>query len=205
VRFVLGLDSASPSSAIALVRDAGAAGGALEEDCEELAHGAAELLVRRLRALLERAGTDVASLDRVAVVSGPGSFTGLRAGIAFGRGLARGRGIALVSVPTFQAASAARSEPVRAAFLLDAGRGDVHAAWRSEGGLEEVAKPLPRDRALAEADARGLLVIDLDDAALPLARAAARLALASEDAEPVLVRYGRPSAAEEKLMAREAR
>jgi hypothetical protein len=58
---------------------------------------------------------------------------------------------------------------------------------------------------LAEADARGLLVIDLDDAALPLARAAARLALASEDAEPVLVRYGRPSAAEEKLMAREAR
>jgi tRNA threonylcarbamoyladenosine biosynthesis protein TsaB len=207
VRFVLGLDSASPSPAIALVRDAGAAGGALEEDCEALAHGAAELLVRRLRALLERAGTDVASLDRVAVVSGPGSFTGLRAGIAFARGLARGRGIPLVSVPTFEAASAARPAPARAAFLLDAGRGDVHAAWRAEGDLEEVPRPLPQERAVAEAAARGLSVIDLDTAGLPLAAAAARLALAAPEREPMLVRYGRPSAAEEKrekLLARGA-
>jgi len=198
---VLSLDSASRNPAIALVRDAG--GGALEEDSEPLPHGAAELLVRRLLSLLGRSATGVASLDRVAVVSGPGSFTGLRAGIAFTRGLARALDVPLVARSTFEAASAALPAPRDVAFVLDAGRGEVHAAWRTAEGLAEEIRPMPRAAFQGEAARRGLAVRDLDTDPLPLASSLARLARESGGGEPVLARYGRPSAAEEKRIAAE--
>ncbi|HKC24762.1 MAG TPA: tRNA (adenosine(37)-N6)-threonylcarbamoyltransferase complex dimerization subunit type 1 TsaB [Thermoanaerobaculia bacterium] len=198
---VLGLDSASPTPAIALVRDA--AGGAVEEDSQPLPHGAAELLARRLETLMARGSARLSALDRVAVVFGPGSFTGVRAGIAFSRGLARALGVPLVARSTFEAASAALPAPRDVAFVLDAGRGEVHAAWRTADGLAEEARPMARDAFRAEAARRGLAVRDLDSDPLPLASALARLARDAGREEPVLARYGRPSAAEEKRIREE--
>ena len=193
---VLGLDSASPSPAIALVRDAE---GLSEEDSEPLPHGAAELLNRRLETLLHRARIDASAVDRIAVVAGPGSFTGVRAGIAFTRGLARALGVPLVARSTFAAASEALADPAAVAFLLDAGRGDVHVAYRDAGRLVEEPRPVPREHALEEAGRRGLAVRSLDTEPLPLAAAVARLASDAEaGSADVAALYGRPSAAEEK-------
>jgi tRNA threonylcarbamoyladenosine biosynthesis protein TsaB len=139
----------------------------------------------------------VQDLDRVAAVSGPGSFTGIRAGIAFARGLSRPRGIPLVLVPTFAAADEAVPEPRNALFVLDAGRGDVHVSPRPPGGAAGARRPRPRAEVLDEARASGHAVLDLSLLRLPLAAAAARIA-AREGAAEAVVEYGRPSAAEEK-------
>ena len=192
---VLSLDSASPGPALAVADEAG------RGPVTALPAAAAEALPNAVALALAAAGLGVADLDRVAVLSGPGSFTGLRAGIAFARGFARARGIPLVLVPTFRAASAALPEPPGALFVLDAGRGEVHAARRSDGRLSEEPAPRPREQALAEAVAAGIPVVDLALAGLPLAGAAARIAAAAGPEPSGRIVYGRRSAAEEKLGA----
>jgi tRNA threonylcarbamoyladenosine biosynthesis protein TsaB len=192
---VLSLDSASPGPALAVADEAG------RGPVSALPAAAAEALPGAVAAALAAAGLGVADLDRVAVLSGPGSFTGLRAGIAFTRGLARARGIPLVLVPTFRAASAALPEPAEVLFVLEAGRGEVHSARRSAGRLAEAPAPRPRDEVLAGAAAAGVPVVDLAQAALPLASAAARVAAAANPGSSGGIVYGRPSAAEEKLAA----
>ncbi|MDL2716521.1 MAG: tRNA (adenosine(37)-N6)-threonylcarbamoyltransferase complex dimerization subunit type 1 TsaB [Acidobacteriota bacterium] len=188
---ILSLDTASPFPSLA----AGNGDGA--ETSRPLAHNAAESLPLATAALLAELRLTVRDLDRVAVISGPGSFTGLRAGLAFARGLARACGIPLVLVPTFAAAHEAAPEPANALFVLDAGRGDVHAAARTGSAVLDAEPPRPRPEVEAEAFARGIPVLDLGRLGLPLAAAAARVAARNDTTARTIV-YGRPSAAEEK-------
>lgn len=60
-------------------------------------------------------------VDKVAVATGPGSFTGLRVGVSFGLGLAIGLGIPIVPLPTLDLQAARSPEPATA--VVDAGRG----------------------------------------------------------------------------------
>lgn len=190
---VLALDTASPRPALALLPEGGS-----PPLVEPLDLGAAETLVAHVSTLLARAGLDRRALGRLAVVSGPGSFTGLRAGTAFARGLARALGVPLVLVPTFEAASAALPDPGRADLVLEAGRGEVHRARRRDASLAVDAAPVSRERAAGEAAAEGAALLDLGWGTAELALAAARIAReATSDPGPGLV-YGRVSAAEEK-------
>jgi tRNA threonylcarbamoyladenosine biosynthesis protein TsaB len=92
-----------------------------------------ELLAMIDQALRE-AGWEPSSLDGVACVSGPGSFTGLRIGLATAKGLCFATGRPLVCVPTLQAL-AARAPDGRAAAVLDAHKQEVYAAiYRVAGG-----------------------------------------------------------------------
>lgn len=188
---ILSLDTASPFPSLA----AGNGDGA--ETSRALPQNAAESLPLAAAALLAESRLTVRDLDRVAVISGPGSFTGLRAGLAFARGLARACGVPLVLVPTFAAAHEAVPKPANALFVLDAGRGDVHAAARTGSAVLDAGPPRPRPEVEAEAAARGIPVLDLGRLGLPLAAAAARVA-ARNDATARTIVYGRPSAAEEK-------
>jgi tRNA threonylcarbamoyladenosine biosynthesis protein TsaB len=107
--------------------------------------------------LLERAGLGFADLERVAVGVGPGTFTGLRIGLATARALAQARGIPLVGVSTaaalalgaWQAALEARRELVVAA--IDARRGEVFAAvWRVVSEADPPARLADPAQALIE-------------------------------------------------------
>ena len=60
-------------------------------------------------------------INKVAVATGPGSFTGLRAGVSFGLGLAKGLGVPIVPLPTLELQAARSDEPVTA--VVEAGRG----------------------------------------------------------------------------------
>jgi tRNA threonylcarbamoyl adenosine modification protein YeaZ len=193
----LSLDTASPFPSLAI------GGGDDPERSRPLPPNATESLPIAVRALLAEAGQTVRDLRRIAVLSGPGSFTGLRSGLAFARGLARGRGIPLVLVPTFAAAGEARPEPTDAVFVLDAGRGDVHAAVRTEGRVADSMPPRPRPEVEAGAAARGRSVVDLGVEDLLLAIATGRIA-ARDEASSHTVVYGRQSAAEEKRARLEA-
>ncbi|MFI5120687.1 MAG: tRNA (adenosine(37)-N6)-threonylcarbamoyltransferase complex dimerization subunit type 1 TsaB [Thermoanaerobaculia bacterium] len=188
---ILSLDTASPFPSLAI------GGGGGPERTRTLPPNAAESLPVALTSLLADAGRTVRDLGRIAVVSGPGSFTGLRAGLAFARGLARGRGIPLVLVPTFAAANEARPGAKDAVFVLDAGRGDVHAAVRTGDRVGDALLPRPRPEVEEGAAARGRSIVDLGREDLPLAAAAGRIAARDETGSNA-VAYGRPSAAEEK-------
>src|SRR5450830_651422 len=194
---ILSRDTSSPFPSLP------AGGGDRAGASRALPQNATESLPLAAKALLAEMRLTVRDLDRVAVVSGPGSFTGLRAGLAFARGLARGRGIPLVLVPTFAAAHEARPEPLDAVFVLDAGRGDVHAALRMGGRVTDAMPPRPRPEVEAGAAARGRSVVDLGVEDLPLAAAAGRIAARDETGSQSVV-YGRPSAAEEKRARLEA-
>src|SRR2546430_16606308 len=78
-------------------------------------------------------------ITKVAVASGPGSFTGLRAGVSFGLGLAKGLGVPIVPLPTLELQAARSEEPVTA--VADAGRGRFY--FLVPGG--EVALRAPGD------------------------------------------------------------
>jgi len=195
---VLALDTASPFPALALVEVSDT--GETRERIRPLPQAAAEAIAPRLAELLQDAGTSAGSLTCVTVLNGPGSFTGLRAGLAFARGLARALGVPLRLIGTFRAASNAFPEPVEVDFLLDAGRGDVYRARRRRGGLSEDLAPVPAVEALDACRAEGVAAIDLGATSGALASAAGRLALRPDEGSPSAdPAYGRKSAAEEKM------
>ena len=75
-------------------------------------------------------------LSRVAVATGPGSFTGLRVGVSFGLGLAMGLKVPIVPLPTLAIQAARSEEPALA--VSEAGRGRVyHLAPGGDAGLAE--------------------------------------------------------------------
>ncbi|RVC43752.1 tRNA (adenosine(37)-N6)-threonylcarbamoyltransferase complex dimerization subunit type 1 TsaB [Mesorhizobium sp. M4A.F.Ca.ET.022.05.2.1] len=97
----------------------------------DLGKGHAEHLMAVIDAALKAAKTRYAGLDAIAVSVGPGSFTGLRVGVATARGLALALKIPAIGVTTLEAlaAEAAASFPGRAVLAaLDAGREEIHAA-----------------------------------------------------------------------------
>jgi tRNA threonylcarbamoyladenosine biosynthesis protein TsaB len=90
--------------------------------------------------LLRRANLSLSDLTAVAVATGPGSFTGLRIGLAAAKGLvlASGGKLALIGVPTLDIVAAGQPHPAgmdRLCALVQAGRGRISAGmyqWRDE-------------------------------------------------------------------------
>jgi tRNA threonylcarbamoyladenosine biosynthesis protein TsaB len=91
--------------------------------------------------LLRRAGIEVSSLTALAVALGPGSYTGLRIGMAFAKGLAMVHNLPIVGIPTMDIL--ANSQPRRSEPLLvviRAGRKRVAGVWYKWGRLGWKAK-----------------------------------------------------------------
>jgi tRNA threonylcarbamoyladenosine biosynthesis protein TsaB len=84
-------------------------------------------LLELIREALEEAGASIHDVELFAVALGPGSFTGLRIGIATAKGLASTLSRKAVGVPTLQAVALAAGEGERVISLLPAGRGELFA------------------------------------------------------------------------------
>jgi tRNA threonylcarbamoyladenosine biosynthesis protein TsaB len=91
-----------------------------------------ETLLPAIKAVLRSAEIPASSLDAVAVTTGPGSFTGLRVGMATVKGLVMGTRIPVQGVSTLQAEAEGIAEAESPAgetvicVLLEAGRGEVY-------------------------------------------------------------------------------
>lgn len=122
---VLALDTTTRRGSAALTRD-GRLEGTFSGDAL-ITHG--ERLPGDLLALLARHGVGVADVDLFAVASGPGSFTGLRIGIASLQGFALANSRPLVGVSALDALNDAARVPADAAASPLANEDSVVAAW----------------------------------------------------------------------------
>jgi len=145
---ILALDTATRSTAVALVDTTSGEALELRDDPPRGARPAHTSLLMALTVrALDRAGVDWDAIDRIAVGVGPGTFTGLRIGVATARALSIARGLPLVGVSTLRslAAAAAADADGGVAAVIDARRGEAFAgAWRSTAiGIEDAAALAP--------------------------------------------------------------
>jgi tRNA threonylcarbamoyl adenosine modification protein YeaZ len=101
-------------------------------------------LLTRLEILLAEGGSEPADIRVVIVGTGPGSFTGLRVGIATALGLVRGTGAVLFGLPSIEAMPYSALEPgAEAIVLLDARSRQLYYARyrRTEDDVEVLAAP----------------------------------------------------------------
>ena len=162
---VLGLDTSTPSTAVA-VRLADGRTTQARDDPPAGAHpGHATRLLAMTHELLAVAGIGWSQIDRIAVGLGPGTFTGLRVGIATARGVAQSLSIELVGVSSLRALAlpvltvgseeGAEGESDALLAVADARRGEVFAAAYQTGN--DTPMELLAPRALAPAGLPGLL------------------------------------------------
>jgi tRNA threonylcarbamoyladenosine biosynthesis protein TsaB len=171
---ILAFDTATPATTVALSGVGDVVFTARHDPLPGERPGHATRLLPLVARVMERAGIGWAGVDRIAVGVGPGTFTGLRIGIATARALARGRDVPLLGVSTLQSLAMAR--PDRATVpsgldavlaVLDARRGEVFAAsWRLDEAGEFDNALLP-PRALAP-EALAELVAPLGPATLAI-------------------------------------
>ena len=160
---ILAFDTATRATAVALCGLGDVVYVARDDPPGGRRPGHATRLLPLSVSLLDRAGIGWDDLERIAVGVGPGTFTGLRIGIATARALAQARNIPLVGVSTLQSlalAGAWASRGTAAAdalpsgldvvvAVLDARRSEVFAAgWRFEEA-EEFDAALLAPRAIA--------------------------------------------------------
>jgi tRNA threonylcarbamoyladenosine biosynthesis protein TsaB len=123
---VLGLDTATSATVVGVL----GADGTVHEVRDDPPPGARPAHAGRLLGAVEEAlaeaGVEWDAVTRLAVGVGPGSFTGLRIGIATARGLAQARGLEIVGVSTLEALARGASAEVVLA-VLDARRGEAFA------------------------------------------------------------------------------
>jgi tRNA threonylcarbamoyladenosine biosynthesis protein TsaB len=100
---VLGLDTATAATVVGLMLPDGTTLQARDDPTGEQRPGHATRLLGLASALLDEAGLAWTRLERIAVGVGPGTFTGLRIGIATARGLSQSLGIPLVGVSSMRA------------------------------------------------------------------------------------------------------
>ncbi|APG89744.1 tRNA (adenosine(37)-N6)-threonylcarbamoyltransferase complex dimerization subunit type 1 TsaB [Sinorhizobium americanum] len=149
---VLAIDT-SGSGCAAAVYD-GAAGEVLAHAGADIGRGHAERLMEFVDEALFASGRELADIDRIAVTIGPGSFTGIRVGVAAARGLALALGKPTLGITTLQLAaeSAREKQPGRPVLaVIDAKRDEVYVqAFSSLGEAQGEPEILPlaiaRDR-----------------------------------------------------------
>jgi tRNA threonylcarbamoyladenosine biosynthesis protein TsaB len=102
--------------------------------------GAAEL-VPAIHELLEAAGWAAGDVEAIALAVGPGSFTGIRTGLATAKGWATAMGTPIFMVSSLAVMASAIE---RGTAILDAGRGEFYAGRYADRGREKVSEELIR-------------------------------------------------------------
>ncbi|MBL8552937.1 MAG: tRNA (adenosine(37)-N6)-threonylcarbamoyltransferase complex dimerization subunit type 1 TsaB [Phenylobacterium sp.] len=119
----------------------------LAHACEAMTRGHQERLAPIAQAVMAQAGLAFERLDRIGATVGPGSFTGLRVGVAFAKGLGSALSIPAVGVGTLEALAAEAGGLVAAA--IDARREQVYLQVFADGHALMAPGVLPVEAAHA--------------------------------------------------------
>jgi tRNA threonylcarbamoyladenosine biosynthesis protein TsaB len=206
---ILAIDTASPRPAVSLL-----ANDALFEEELPSDRRSSEALLPAVARVLDAANTRLRDCERLVVCSGPGSFTGIRIGLATAWALSRATGVPVEAVSTLEALteSVRESGVDQVAAVLDAGRGELVVERFALGGTRARSLSPPTriaaDRIVAAVAGdpvvelpRGLTGAPALAAGMtPSSALALAVSRAPGDAAsaPVSASYSRRSAAEEK-------
>jgi tRNA threonylcarbamoyladenosine biosynthesis protein TsaB len=183
---VLGFDTSAGACSAAVLGD----DGIRAQRRLILARGHAEILMPMLQEVLAEAAVDFTTLDLLAVTTGPGTFTGIRIGLAAARGLALASGLPLLGVTSLEAIAAAVLTAERAGRALlvaiDSRRDDLFVQEFDEdneplGPAQAVAAP---DLASIAPEGDILVAGDAAERAVGLLVASGRGATAAREAGP---------------------
>lgn len=120
---ILGLETATRAGSVCLARGT----EILSILVGDTSTSHSNTLLRDINRVLENAGTSLADINLFAVAVGPGSFTGLRIGLATTKALASTLSRSCLSVPTLAAVASSVGRAENVVALLPAGRGEVFA------------------------------------------------------------------------------
>ena len=137
----LALDTTADFGSIALLRD----DDVLAEILLHAPQGFSHILFQQIETLLDRCAIKLGDIDLYAAASGPGSFTGVRVGLAAIKGFAEVHGLRAVAVSNLAAIAKYGTAAHRAA-VIDARRGEVYAALYNAVGeaiIDEQVIPFP--------------------------------------------------------------
>ncbi len=171
---VLGFDTATPSTAVALRLAAGQVTQAREDPAPGEHPGHATRLLAMAHDLLAEAGLAWSAVERIAVGIGPGTFTGLRVGVATARGLAQSLSAELVGVSSLGALAEAvfaadapavgdgqdgarALAPDSVLAVIDARRGEAFAAAYERSGHASTGREIVAPRAIAPEQLAGVV------------------------------------------------
>ena len=153
-------------------------------------------LMPMIEAALNAAGTEISGLDAVAAVTGPGSFTGVRIGVATAKGLAHGAGLPCIPVDALEALGASAGEfdgivcPIQ-----DARAGQVYGAAFRKGERRTGDAPMKLEDYLDTVEKLGERFLFIGDGA-PVHRKAITERMGEKAVfAPAYRGYLRPSAA----------
>ena len=205
---ILGIHTAGPACDLAIWRD----GEVLADLREAMVRGQDARLPELTKSLLDQVGYTFSDISRYAVVTGPGSFTGIRVGVAFARGLSLATGAPCIGVTSLEAALpagqqgsaivalAAQRRPPDITFWAQTFRSGMATATANEMRADELLQ-LIADRPhmlFGDPDALSLCFPNetIHAAAPSAARAAAVAAELNPDERPARPTYARsPDAA----------
>jgi tRNA threonylcarbamoyl adenosine modification protein YeaZ len=146
---VLAIDTALEACSVAMLDlDRG---GVIASETTVMARGHAEAVMPMIARVMDAAGIEFADLDRVAVTTGPGSFTGLRVGISAARGIALAAGkpaLGLSTLAGFAAPLIAEDDSTQVVAAIDARHDHVYLQVFGAAGRTLVA---PRIASLRDA------------------------------------------------------
>lgn len=150
IMLVLAIDTALDACSAAIL---GGRGKILSRSTRDIGRGHAEVLMAVVAETFADAGAVPSDIDRVVVTVGPGSFTGIRVGLAAARGFGLAAGVPVIGVSTLEAIAAEAAGlggPVL--VTVDARRGEVYAGLYGFGaGGDPAAVGSPAALTLLEA------------------------------------------------------
>ncbi|MDG1401411.1 MAG: tRNA (adenosine(37)-N6)-threonylcarbamoyltransferase complex dimerization subunit type 1 TsaB [Candidatus Binatia bacterium] len=164
---LLGIDTATSTGGVGIVRAGDGESRILADDSRVAGRTHGAMILEQMDAALATAELELSEVDVFAVANGPGSFTGLRVGMATAKSLAWACGRPLIGVPTLEAwagraisiddTAAAGADQV-IGVVLDARKGEVYrAAFASDPGASQLRRILPEAVVAPEACADSLL------------------------------------------------
>lgn len=167
---VLAFDTCFSACSVAVRAGDEAIGPAASHELTPMDTGHAEALMPMVARVMEAAGIGFADLDRIVVTQGPGTFTGVRTGVAAARAFALATGAGLIGVSSLWAVGAAAARFASEAgcdavlVAMDARKGEVYAQVIDIDGREQTS-PLALDPAAAAMLCPGLRLMSAGSAA----------------------------------------
>jgi len=160
---ILAFDCAGAQCAAAILSD----GNVLATRHRVAERGHAELLIPMLVDLLDEVGLKFGDIDRFAVTTGPGSFTGIRVALAAAHGLALGTGKPIVGVTVFEAMAASATDATsRLLVAIDSRRTELFVQLFAPDGTPLTEPAMLPPEAIANWAGPGQLTLTGDAAGL---------------------------------------